>query len=127
MKAHEKITVIIGSGGSGKTTAAKEIANDYSNVIWLDGTQPIHPFFYQRCKEDTELVIIEELKNAGNLMRFAAAAMDGVCVEHRGKDPFYINPRIVVVCKPDVKLPMESVAFQRRFNVVDCDMKLTAN
>jgi cytidylate kinase len=122
MKTHEKITVIIGSGGSGKTTAAKEIAKDYSNVIWLDGSGRVGNFFYSRCNEDTELIIIEELKNADNLMRFAAAAIDGVCVEHRGKDPFYINPRIVVVCKPDVKIPMESVAFQRRFDVIDCDM-----
>jgi len=29
MKIHEKVTVIIGSGGSGKTTAAKCIAEDY--------------------------------------------------------------------------------------------------
>lgn len=129
MKLYEKVTVIIGSAGSGKTTAAKCIANNYDadKVVWLDGNNKMHPFFWRACSENTELVIIEELKNVKDLERLFSAAIDGVAVERQGKDVFYINPRIVVTCKSDVTmkdLPTDSIAFERRVMIVDCDTPL---
>jgi hypothetical protein len=127
MKIHEKVTVIIGSGGSGKTIAAKCIAKDYDTdkVVWVDGNQRMGHFFYSRCNKDTELVIIEELKDISDLWRIIRHSSDGLSVEKRGEDPFYINPKIVVTCKPDTTfkdLPMDSLAFKRRVMIVDCDL-----
>lgn len=127
MNIINKITIIIGSAGSGKTTAAKCIAKDYDNVAWLDGNNIISHFFWNKCKEDTDLVIIEEIKDVKYLERLFGPAIDGIAVEHRGKDTFYINPRIVVTCKSDVTikdLPTHSRAFCRRTMIVDCDIKL---
>jgi hypothetical protein len=127
MKISEKVTVIIGSGGSGKTTAAKCIAKDYDadKVVWIDGNWRMNPFYYTRCNKDTELVIIEELKDINDLWRIINSATDGLCAEKRGEDPFYINPKIVVTCRPDITfkdLPMDSLAFKRRVMIVDCDL-----
>jgi len=128
MKIHEKVTVIIGSGGSGKTTAAKCIAKDYDadKVVWVDGNcWRIDPFFYARCNKDTELVIIEELNDINNLCNIVSSATDGLCAEKAYQKPFYINPKIVVTCRPDITfkdLPMDSLAFKRRVMIVDCDL-----
>jgi ABC-type oligopeptide transport system ATPase subunit len=129
MNIIEKITIIIGSAGSGKTTAAKCIAEGYDSdkVVWLDGNNKIRHFFWNRCKENTELVIIEEFKDVNDLELLFAPAIDGIAVEHRGKETFYINPKIVVTCKSDVTikdLPTHSRAFSRRTMIVDCNLNL---
>jgi ABC-type oligopeptide transport system ATPase subunit len=129
MNIINKITVIIGSAGSGKTTAAKCIAKDYDSdkVVWIDGNNKRRNFLWNRCKENTELVIIEELKNIKDLELLFGPAIDGIAVEHQGKEEFYINPKIVVTCKSDVTIkdfPTHSRAFSRRTMIVDCDIPM---
>ena len=129
MKIHEKVTVIIGSGGSGKTTAAKCIAKDYDadKVVWMDGSRMASYFFYSRCNKDTELVIIEEIKDINNLWSIINSAADGLCVEKPAESSFYINPKIVVTCRPDITfkdLPMDSLSFKRRVMIADCDLPI---
>lgn len=129
MKTYNKITVIIGSAGSGKTTAAKCIAKDYDKdkVVWLDGNQKIRHFFYSRCNKDTELIIIEEIKDINDLWNIVNSVTEGICVEKRGEYPFYINPTVVVTCRPDITfkdLPMDSLSFKRRVMIADCDLPI---
>ena len=129
MKIHEKVTVIIGSAGSGKTTAAKCIAKDYDTdkVVWMDGSNMASYFFYFRCNKDTELVVIEEIRDINKLWSIINSAADGLCVEKRGEEAFYINPKIVVTCTPCITfedLPMDSLSFKRIVMIVDCDMPL---
>lgn len=131
----EKIKLIIGPGGSGKSTIAKKLASLYDSdrVVILDGRNFNRSHFYfSACKEDTELIIIEELSDAKHLMSIYSNYIDGVKVEKQGKEPFYIRPKnIIVTCHPDIKkedLPIEtSNAFNRRFEVIESARTIQMN
>jgi ABC-type cobalamin/Fe3+-siderophores transport system ATPase subunit len=120
MELNKVTTVIIGAAGSGKTTEAKKIASEYDegNVVWINGSN----LSFNRCNEDTELVIIEDFKYVNAFFVLSTNAIDGIRVENQGKEAFYIYPRIVVVCNSDITikdLQIHSKAFSRRFNIVD--------
>lgn len=123
----KKITLIIGNAESGKTTKAKEIASSYDkeNVTWIDGynyNKSFHKrFFYHRCDLNTELIIIDGIKDASHIEHFYSYIYEGIQVEKRFEDPFVINPNIVIVCGEKISiddLPIESLAFNRRFSIL---------
>lgn len=125
----KKIILIIGGAESGKTTKAKEIASSYNkeDVIWLDGynfkKNIRNSFFFSCCNLNTELVIIDEIKDASHIEYFFSYIYEGISVEKRCKAPFIINPNIVMVFS-EVSiddLPKESLAFNRRFLIINCD------
>ena len=125
----EKITVIIGEADSGKTMKAKEIASSYKkeNVTWMNGKNWKHdrPFLYRSCSLNTELIIIDDCDDASHIEGICSS---GVKVEKPYEEPFYIDPRIIVVCSSEVSIDdfIQSNAFKRRVTIIDCndgDMK----
>lgn len=123
----KKIILIIGNAESGKTTKAKEIASscDKENVTWIDGYNYNkgfrRNFFYRSCDLNTELVIIDGIKDASHIEHFFGDVTDGVSVEKPYKDTFYIYPDLIIICNEEVSindLPTESLAFNRRVSIV---------
>jgi hypothetical protein len=127
---NEKIILIIGKADSGKTTKAKEISCSYDkeNVVWIDGYQfkkRFHSnFYYKSCNLNTELIIIDGIKDASHIESFYSYIYEGIRVEKKYKEPFLINPKIIIVCSEEISmddLPIESLAFNRRFLIINCD------
>lgn len=123
----KKITLIIGNAESGKTTKVKEIASSYDkeNVTWIDGYHYNKGFrkrfFYRSCDLNTELIIIDEIKDASYIEHFFGDIIDGVLVDKPYKDAFYIYPDIIIICNEKISiddLPTESLAFNRRVSIV---------
>jgi hypothetical protein len=129
----KKITVIIGDSDSGKTLKAKEIASSYNqdNVTWFDGRNLNEilyrysmGFYFSRCNLNTELVIIDDFKDASNIDFFYSYICQGLMVEKQCKDPFIIYPEIIIGCSSEVSIddfPLESMAFKRRFSIINCN------
>ena len=126
----EKITVIIGEADSGKTMKAKEIASSYKkeNVTWISGKDWKHkhnrPFLYRSCNLNTELIIIDDCDDASHIDVIYSSMAEGVKVEKPYEEPFYIDPRIIVVCSSEVSIDdfIQSNAFKRRVSIIDCNV-----
>lgn len=126
-----KVTIMIGAPDTGKTIRARRIASQYKkeNVREINGRGKIkdflNPFRLRTIHEGVEVIIIDEFVDVKNIDLILGKACDGIEVEHAYKDPFYINPRIIVVCNHEIKisdLPMNSIAFRRRCTVIDCNI-----
>jgi hypothetical protein len=117
--------IIVGGPMSGKTTKAREISAmyDQERVRWFDYLQLKGPFKWRSCNADIELVIVERFNDPKKIHDFSSFIEEGICVEKIGSDPFYINPKLILVCDPSfnmLDLPLDSKAFNRRFRVIDC-------
>jgi hypothetical protein len=123
----KKGIIITGPQASGKTTKAREIASQFpkENVVWLFARDKRHyssPFAFSDCTENTQLIIVEEIMKARDVEFFFNCISEGVWVNKRGKNPFIINPQIVLVCQSEIiknQLP-EGASFTHRFDVVEC-------
>lgn len=120
----EKITVIIGEADSGKTMKAKEIASSYKkeNVTWMNGKNWKHdrPFLYRSCSLNTELIIIDDCDDASHIEIICSR---GVKVEKPYEEPFYIDPKIIIVCSSEISIDdfIQSNAFKRRVTIINCN------
>jgi molybdopterin-guanine dinucleotide biosynthesis protein len=123
----KKIILIIGEADSGKTTKAREIASSYDkkNVTWIDGytfkKSFLNNFFYSRCDLNTELIIIDGIKDASHIEHFYSHIYEGIQVDKPYKDTFYIYPDLIIIFNEEVSiddLPTESLAFNRRVSIV---------
>jgi len=123
----KKITVIIGEADSGKTMKAKEIASSYKkeNVAWVNGKNWKHdrPFLYRSCNLNTELIIIDDCDDVSHIEGIYSSMAEGVKVEKPYKEPFYISPRIIIVCSSEIYIDdfIESNAFKRRVTIINCN------
>jgi energy-coupling factor transporter ATP-binding protein EcfA2 len=125
----ERIKLIIGPRESGKSTIVRQLASSYDdkNVVFVDGRRGKNHFFYSACNNNTELIIIEELKSVNDIMSIYGDFIDGIKVEKRFEAPFCIKSNIIVTCSPCITredLPLKtSMAFNRRFEVIECVAK----
>ena len=125
----EKIIVIIGKAESGKTMKAKEIASSYKkeNVTWISGRDWKHdrPFLYRSCNLNTELIIIDDCDDASHIENIYSSAAGGIKVETPSKEPFYIHPKIIVVCSSEISIDdfIQSNAFKRRVSIINCEIE----
>lgn len=126
----KKIILIVGKSDNDKTTKAKEITGLYNNenVTWIDGynyNKGFHKnFFYNSCSLNTELVVIDGIKDASHIEHFFADITDGISIEKKCEDPFLIYPNITLICSSKIlmnDLPIESLAFNRRVLIINCD------
>ena len=123
----EKITVIIGKADSGKTMKAKEIASSYKkeNVTWISGKDWKHnrPFLYRSCNLNTELIIIDDCDDASHIDGIYSSMAEGIKVEKPYEEPFYIYPKIIIVCSSEISIDdfIQSNAFKRRVTIINCN------
>ena len=123
----KKGIIITGLQCSGKTTKAREIATQFAkeNVVWItarDKRQYSSPFAFSDCTKDTQLIIIEEIMKVRDVKFFFNCISEGVWVNKKGKNPFIINPQIVLVCQYKIiktQLPT-GASFTNRFDVIEC-------
>jgi uridine kinase len=123
----EKSIVITGRQGSGKTTKAKEIANQFSKdeVVFLYYRQKKlkNTFIFSECTEKTKLVVFEELYDIKQVEEFFSFVSNPITVNKRGKNPFIILPKFVLVCQSDITQEQFAglgASFGRRFDVINC-------
>jgi ABC-type microcin C transport system duplicated ATPase subunit YejF len=126
----DKLIIIIGKPESGKTLKGKEIASLYNeeNVTWIDGhtlyNKNSSHFYWSRCNLNTELVIIDDIKDVSKIDKIYSLISEGVVVEKRFQNPFRIHPKIIIICSSEISLddlPTQSKAFNRRFLIINCD------
>jgi len=131
MYMENKITIMIGAPETGKTIRARRIASQYEkeNVREIDGREKIKdflsPFRLRSFHKDVEVLIIDEFRDVENIVILFGKASEGIEVHPVMRSPFYINPRIIIVCSSEIKisdLPMSSKAFNRRCTVIDCNI-----
>lgn len=77
-----------------------------------------YPSCWQRCTEQTDLVIVENLRT-GDLMQFYNEVTQGVRVNQQGQSAFNIYPAFLFVCPTDHQVPELDHSFARRFNYID--------
>lgn len=129
---NNKVTIITGVRESGKTRTAKLMAEGRKSLMF-DGKQfprsSAHvSFYFGRCTEDTDVIILDDCKFNSNLIeRVVFGMLDGFKAERQGKDPIYVNPEIVIVINSEEKdkanknlddMLSVSIAAQRRINLV---------
>lgn len=98
-----KSIIITGPQGSGKTSVAMDIANQYpKNEVALitSGNHSLlnNPFLFHQCNSSTELVILDEINSYDELRNAITFESNGVRVDQRGKVPVQIEPYLIIVC-----------------------------
>lgn len=118
-----KSILIIGRPGSGKTTKAKEISNQFQKnevaFIFSRGKKiQKDNFLFSGCTEQTKLVVFEELYDIEQVEAF----YNPITVNKKMKIPFTISPHLVLVCQSEItedQLVKLDASFYRRFEVVN--------
>lgn len=123
----EKSIVITGRQGSGKTTKATEIANQFGKdevvSLYYRSKKLDNPFIFSECTEKTKLVVFEELYDIKQVEEFFSFVSYPITVNKRGKKPFTISPKFVLVCQSDITQEQFiglGASFDRRFDVINC-------
>ena len=118
----KKGTIIIGPANSGKTLDSRSISSKFDHIRFFDGNSSLKsPFAFSSCSKETELVVIDELKNLDEIEAFYSHISKGILVNKPQEESFVIHPEIVIVCKEHItaeQLPKNN-AFLRRFNIID--------
>ena len=93
----KKATVITGATVSGKSWLANNLASlDYKNTIKVDGKGFDNTFTFNRCNENTDCIIIDDLAGSFDLNQLLCLISNGIWVHRRMKDDIKINPKIIV-------------------------------
>lgn len=120
----EKSIVITGRQGSGKTTKAKEIANQFAKEeVLIFDNRSNNPFIYSECTEETKLVVFDEIYNLKQVELFFSFVSNPITVNKICKHPFTISPKFVFVCQSDITKEQFAglgASFHRRFDVIIC-------
>jgi hypothetical protein len=120
----EKSIIITGSRGAGKTTKAKEIANQFSTdevvFIELGSKKLVPPFIFYECTEKTKLVVFEELSRIEQISNFVYYP---ITVNKQNKSPFNIAPKFVIVCKDHITHEQIKAwtGVERRFDIINVE------
>jgi hypothetical protein len=126
----EKITVMIGNSEDKITEIVASYNKD--NVVFIDCDYYMYRRkrrkmlvgFSRHCSQNTELVIINGFKYASDIEELISDTYEGIAIEKKGKDIFYIYAKIIVICTEDVSIddfPLESMAFKRRVSIINCN------
>ncbi len=120
----EKVILIMGGPGSGKTTKAREIASQYKpeEVVQLLPTK-ISPFSFRQCTPETKLIVVDELNDVKAVENYIIAASSPLEVNKRGEYPFIISPKFVIVCSSMITHAQHfniGASFIRRCEIVSC-------
>lgn len=123
----EKSIIIIGDAGTGKSTVAKALASNFkeANRVFISGNESFNRFGFSACTPETKLVIIDEVKDSKRLEDLIPLTAE-LIVDKQGKEPFTINPKIVVVCNEKITLQdiPKGLSFSRRFTIIECTKEL---
>ncbi len=97
-----KVTIISGPRGSGKTTLAQKIANG-KKTVWIQNFDINNQFIYQNVEKDTEVIIAEEITAIYLIM--CIISTDKIRVNKKMKEPFFMKrPEFIFVTKESVDL-----------------------
>ena len=123
-----KVEIIIGVKGSGKTTKARELSEGLKTK-WLNGRtfnfKTGRRFEWNVLEEDTELVIIDDIKTVDfNPLRIYEF-YSGITVHKQGKEPFEINPKFILVFDDltRFKIRFWEQSIQRRIGLINLRIK----
>lgn len=120
----DKIKMIVGKNGSGKSTYANAMCVKYNQEekFTLNGDSTCNPFMFSECNFSTKVIIIDELKNNKQFIPFLFFLTNGVNVNKRGQLPFTIFPEIIVVCDKNITkevLEQYGSSLNRRIEIIE--------
>lgn len=98
-----KSIIITGPNGSGKTSIAMDIANQYpKNEVAMISSFNLrllnNPFLFHQCNSSTKLVILDEINSYEELRNAIQFDANGIRVNQRGKIAHQIEPYLIFVC-----------------------------
>lgn len=119
----ERSLIIIGPRETGKSRIARAFASQYKKdeVFYPSGNHIGARLYFSCATENTKLVIIDELKETKHL-GLLISLYESIEVNPRGYDPFFINPKIIVVCNEKITFDdfPKGESFKRRFQIIEC-------
>ena len=118
-----KNLIIVGAQGSGKTTKARKIAEQYNlQTVWVEQTNFENPFAFSLCEKDTQLIICEEIENIDTIFRWYLAAENGIVVNKENQKPFLITPKIILISQSIKEADLLALGhkFSTLFDIVKC-------
>lgn len=120
----EKSILIIGTQGSGKTTKAREIANQFKEdeVTWLFYNEKANSFS-QKLSEKTRLIIFEGVYDIRGLKQLANKLEESIKIKGKEGNQFTISPKYILTYKEEIldeQLREFGSIFSERFEIIKC-------
>lgn len=129
----KRIKIFVGGPGTGKTKKALEKAEiiGMEKSVFINGI--INPdyfiqpsFVFQHCTPETKLVVIDEFTRTKKLFGTFVSLIHGIRVHKHCKEPFNIEPDIIIICN-EVPKDMGAPAFDHRFSVIQFPEQIELN
>ena len=129
----KKSILITGRGGSGKTTKAKEFANQFQNdeVIFISFLERIdQQTLYKildKCTPKTKLVVFQELQDMSQVKDVFEFVVNPLAVHKSITTVYGINPKFVLVCQGEVEKEQTvrlGDSFHKQFDTIECKRDL---
>jgi adenylate kinase family enzyme len=120
----EKSILIIGTQGSGKTTKAREIANQFKEdeVKWLFYNEKVNSFL-QKLSEKTRLIIFEGVYDISGLKQLVKKLEEPLKINGKESSQFTISPMYILTCQQEIleeQLVELGTIFYERFEIIKC-------
>lgn len=113
--------IILGGPGSGKTRTAFAIARNYKYFQFFDGRNipKLGSFYYQKCDEDTDIIVFDNIPNTDCFDHFYGGFVDGVDVNKPQREGFTIHPDMIFGFASGVTIDQLPPRVNERFIIID--------
>lgn len=89
------------------------------NFVCVDASHIVDRFAFMECNEQTEVVVIENITTKNQILWIYPMVTEGIILEKRGKNPFTIHPRLVLLTDTFTPYDFEGIEFiYNRFDVI---------
>ncbi len=115
----KKITLLVGSGPTGKSFLANLIGKN-KKIIILNGKGFKPDFnFFKYCNQDTELIIIDDLPARMLNNKFLLDLNYGITINKKNGNLADIYPEIIITCDCNFSDIPKTLEFDLNFNVFE--------
>ncbi|MFN3405161.1 MAG: hypothetical protein ACK40G_13770 [Cytophagaceae bacterium] len=118
----KKAILIIGNNDDQKQALADKlaVAYEWANVEKIPAYSE-SPFLFCECKQNTKLIIIQEVRTIQELIYWRNVIQDGINVHAFGRDSFFLCPEFILISS----IPLTSIIegfpkFSYRYNLIEC-------
>lgn len=118
-----KVVIIIGPIGAGKTKRAKELSEGLKTQ-WISGRsfnfKNPNNFEFSSLEKDVEFVIIDDIDKNDFVFERIFQYAEGIYVEKQGKEGFTIHPKFILVFDnlKRFEIAMQGESIKRRIEII---------